>query len=402
MKTPDTFQSKEENNLIRCAVKSIADYFLNNDDNKATGLMGGEAGIILFLFYYSFCFKKSLIPYVNNRLDQLLDRIEKQEEIDLSYAEGLLGISTMMCHLAKQGFISKEKYISDDIYQVFQEYTISEIKKNNYDLLYGAGGGLLFFLNDRILLRNEHTYNILSHLMKVINKSVKDYAGMLCDSFQTGIAHGYASWLIMLPLLEKQTSTDSELLPILLEKFEKYLYVPNESDGYFPRCIYRSKDSIIWHRFGWCNGDVSCLLALLQCYEMIGEEKKKKIVIEKLKTLATRFDSIKYHVHDDAICHGSGGLFQIYKWLGNNYPCTPFSNAKNYWLQLVTSHYNKNDIFFGFRKRYFDDNNNEIISMETGLLEGLAGIGLLLISSLGFNDSWKEIFLIGLYEQGCN
>lgn len=216
MKTPDTFQSKEGDDLIRYAVKRIADFFLNNDEATTTGLMGGESGIILFLYYYSYCFNKTLIPYTDNRLEKLLAKIENQETINLSYAEGLSGISTMMCHLAKKGFIAKENYISEELYQILLDYTISEISNNNYDLLYGAGGGVLFFLNDCFLSNNRHSHEALLFIMSEINKRANNNPSSIYASFQTGIAHGYASWLIMLPYLVNMTSTDSSLLTILL------------------------------------------------------------------------------------------------------------------------------------------------------------------------------------------
>ena len=85
----------------------------------------------------------------------------------------------------------------------------------------------------------------------------------------------------------------------------------------------------------------------------------------------------------------------IFNWLSSKYQIEEFKIAGDFWLQKTLSPINFEDPYLGYRKRFFRE-DEEIVSEEMGFLEGISGIGLSLMASIGINDDWKKLLLVGI------
>ena len=398
--TQDIFHIEEDDDYsnIRLILKNIAELLVTKGCASCDDLMVGKAGIVLFLAYYGLYFDVSYLLYVQEFTDGIIDSIEETNDISFSYAEGLLGISSLFCHLAEKKIIN-QNYLSDEVYSFLSNYTLREIDRWNDEFLYGAGGGIAFFLQDYQYTHNTQSYYRLQEFSERIFHRNKIFNNILPESSPTGIAHGYSSWLILLPkLISLNICQDSNelILDGILRKYEAFLYSNYSSFGYYPRTIDNEGNATTyWNRFGWCRGDISCLIAQLQCYMMRKDEYNTETALNKLIQLSRERDAERYHVHDSAICHGSSGLFLIYNWLYTISSNDIFKEARDFWLKKTLSVIDFNDTYLGFRKRYYKG-EKEILSQEIGFLEGIAGIGLSLMASIGINDDWKKLLLIGI------
>ena len=396
----DSSPLKEKDTAVVLAVlKRIADFIVKSDGPSGIGLMGGRSGIVLFLAYYGLYLDKSYLPYVRKGIEDILDSVEKEEDISYSYAEGVLGISSFLCHLAEKELVQPALFRSEEVYTILSEFTIYEIEISKDEFLYGAGGGIAFFLQDYLFSHSVQSYQRLQRFSKEIYRRYKENGNILPPSTSTGIAHGHSSWII---LLSKQinlgicTESNTLVLDSILKRYEPYLFSSDSSEGYFPNAIDQDGNAqTYWNRFGWCRGDISCLIAQLQCYSILNRSKEKAAALEKLVRLSKERNAELYHVHDSALCHGTGGLFTIFNWLFSLYQIDEFKDASDFWLQKTLSPIDFDDSYLGYRKRYFRG-ETEIVSSEMGFLEGLSGIGLSLMASIGINDDWKKLLLVGI------
>jgi lantibiotic modifying enzyme len=390
---------KKDTAVILAVLKRIADFIVKNDGPSGTGLMGGRAGIMLFLAYYGLYIDKSYLPNVQKGIEGILDSVEKEEDISYSYAEGIMGISSFLCHLAEKKLVQQEQFRSEEVYSILSEYTIYQIENGKDELLYGAGGGIAFFLQDYLFSQSMQSYQRLQCFSKETYQRYKDNGNILPPSSSTGIAHGHSSWIILLSkLIDMGVCSDSNTLVLdsILKRYEPYLFSSDSSEGYFPNVIDQEGNAqTYWNRFGWCRGDISCLIAQLQCYEILNRSKEKAAALEKLVHLSNERNAELYHVHDSALCHGTGGLYMIFNWLSSKYQIEEFKIAGDFWLQKTLSPINFEDPYLGYRKRFFRE-DEEIVSEEMGFLEGISGIGLSLMASIGINDDWKKLLLVGI------
>lgn len=385
--------------VIQAVLRRIADFFVNSDGPSGIGLLGGRAGVMLFLAYYGVYIDKSYLLYVRKGIEEILDSVEKEEDISYSYAEGVIGVSSFLCHLAEKKIVQPELFRSEDVYSVLSEFTLYEIENWKDELLYGAGGGIAFFLQDYLFSHSALSYQRLQRFSKEIYQRYKENDNILPSSTSTGIAHGHSSWIILLSkLIDLGVCPDSNTLVLdsILKRYEPYLFSSDSSEGFFPNAINQDGNALTyWNRFGWCRGDISCLIAQLQCYTILNRSKEKAVALEKLVHLSNERNAELYHVHDSALCHGTGGLFMIFNWLYSTYQIEEFKTASNFWLQKTMSPIDFDDDYIGYRKRFFRE-ETEIVSAEMGFLEGLSGIGLSLMASIGINDDWKKLLLVGI------
>lgn len=388
-----------ENLVVMAALKRIADFFVTANGPSAASLMNGRAGIVLFLAYYGLYIDKSYLPYVQKGIESILNTVENAENITYSYAEGVMGISSFLCHLAEKKIARAQQFRSEEVYSVLSDYTLYKIYKWKDELLYGAGGGITFFLQDYLFSQSAQSFQRLQLFSNEVYQRYKAHNNILPPSSSTGIAHGYSSWIILLSKMIEIgvcPNTNSLVLDSILKRYEPFLFSSDSSEGFFPGTIDQDGTAqSYWNRFGWCRGDISCLIAHLQCYSILNRNYEKDRTLQKLVLLSKERNAEQYHVHDSAICHGTSGLFLIFKWLYSMYPIDEFKKSYEYWFHKTLSSIDFEDRYLGFYKKNIGE-KGEILSAETGLLEGLSGIGLCLMAGIGINDEWKKLLLIGI------
>jgi lantibiotic modifying enzyme len=139
-------------------------------------------------------------------------------------------------------------------------------------------------------------------------------------------------------------------------------------------------------KLGWCYGDLSIAITLLRAGKAINNASYVDFALEIAKHCAAR-EQIPIHKNNHAICHGNIGLFLMFQTLYKLTNEDIFRETSNKWLNKTLDRYQDNGIqgiaLISKKGKY-----------NMGLLTGLPGIGLCLLSALGQDIDWTDSLLL--------
>lgn len=391
------------NTQIELKLHEIATLLLNKEFTKDISLMSGMAGEILFLAYYSRQFPNlRLYDEIEIRLESIFQSINRGQD-NPTFAKGVSGINWMIEHLHKNNFIEFEietLYESSDEYLL--EYMMNFIYSNNYDFLHGGIGIANYFTNrntkktkkylehfiDALFQKVTHHENSMSFLSKV------NHNGVLINVYNFSLSHGMTSILSFLDkcISKLEMKGKSKIIIDGLLNF----YNQNKNDislynSYYPSWfndLVDQKNS----RISWCYGDLSIAHILLNFKSDELKGKYYDHAIDLINNTLNRDKPYIESINDSAICHGSSGLTLLYKDFYEITNDIKYLNKSQYWLNHCLNDDKHVDGMCGY-KMYHGSTIGW--SNETGLLEGISGIGLVLLSILdNENIGWKECLML--------
>jgi lantibiotic modifying enzyme len=133
-------------------------------------------------------------------------------------------------------------------------------------------------------------------------------------------------------------------------------------------------------RNGWCYGDLGMANALIHCGKALARADWVEFGVRiALKTTHIPFEASG--CADAAFCHGAMGLVHQYNRIYRSTHNTQFKDAAGKWLEITRDcYYRPGQYIGGYAFRSYDEasGKHEFIS-SCGLLEGAAGIGLVLL-----------------------
>lgn len=373
--------------------------FLSVSNNNDLSLLGTTGGKILFYSYLYRAEKNNkYLVYATQLLnDYINDFNTKANSID--FADGLVGLSSLIRHLQINGFIDESYEIPDEIIECIYNYTINSILNFHDDFFYGAGGALFFLIQDCLYSNKSSAWGFIADTIKVLKENGRSLFRQKCAKLfdiQAGIPHGYASWIILLCKIYNigiEETTCLEILDNLISYYIPYIYNSYKGDSFFPQTLQSNEQISIHSRLGWCNGDIPCLYALLTYSELIKNEQLQYRIIKLLTDVSHRRDLKRYSVCDAGLCHGSAGIMYIFNKLYNKYKTKDFWESFVFWKQVTLSLGNNIENPTGYMKVRYDGSKIIYETSET-FIEGVAGIGLAIISILYGIDTWDDFLLL--------
>jgi lantibiotic modifying enzyme len=144
---------------------------------------------------------------------------------------------------------------------------------------------------------------------------------------------------------------------------------------------------------GWCYGDLGIAISFIVAGNIVRNTQLLSDGIETAYKTLNRKDLVINSVRDIGFCHGTVGIGHIYNRLFHYTGCNEFKEASKYWyLKTVEISDHKH----GLKAWRFDQSSGcQKWEAEYGLLEGLAGVGLSLISSISeVEPKWDKILLL--------
>jgi lantibiotic modifying enzyme len=382
----------ENHRKIILKIHEIKSILLEYSGSENYGLMGGSAGIALFLAYYSRYFNHDAsIRKFNSLLASSISYIQNIEIPLLTFCDGISGFAWTLNHLNNNNFIKIEA-TSSEINELVFRFSEFEINRKNYDYLHGGMGSVLFF-NNQI-----HTEINKERIKKLINQmdsiSVKKFDTVFWiahfynseslyeiefpDEFvNLGLAHGVPSILLLLNKCKQMLPNYIGIRKIIIGSVNYLLSMKNDSHSisYFP-AVNISRES---SRLAWCYGDLGIGVALYQAAIALHDNELKKIALEVMLSTTARRNLMSEGVVDAGLCHGTAGIAHIYRRMFHYTQMDKFKNAADYWYDETLKMAKFDDGLAGF-KSYQGSDDGWV--NEYGLLEGIAGIGLSLISAL--------------------
>jgi lantibiotic modifying enzyme len=373
-------------------LSEISDVLLKNTEKlkDSIGLMGGKAGVALFFFYYAqLTMEEKYVDYAHELITEIFDIINKESCIH-TFAGGLAGVGWMMEHLAQNDFVEADTdEILQDLDPFLHKSMLFDIENGNYDFLHGAVGIGTYFL-DRLSKKESKDYLIelvdlldkISHQKgegKIAWESVLDHEKGT-KGYNLSLSHGIASIIVFLAkMLEKGIFIEkvSHLLNGAVNYLLSYTLDPKKYHSHFPSWISEENPSSP-SRLAWCYGDLGIGMALLQAGRAAGNKEWEEKALNTLLHSTGRRDLKENAVIDVGLCHGAAGIAHIYNRMYHATGRDIFRETALYWLDHTQKMAVYEDGYAGYKAWHTEKYGGWVA--EAGLLEGIAGIGLMLIS----------------------
>ncbi|MCK5168939.1 MAG: hypothetical protein KAQ75_03590, partial [Bacteroidales bacterium] len=134
-------------------------------------------------------------------------------------------------------------------------------------------------------------------------------------------------------------------------------------------------------------------IALWQAGKNTNNEEWKNKALEILLHTTKRKDLKENSVIDAGLCHGTAGIAHIYNRMYNNTGRDEFKKAAIYWFEQTLKMAKYDDGLAGYKAWRTPEYGG--LQNEYGFLEGIAGIGLALISAVSdIEPKWDECLLL--------
>ena len=381
-------------------------------NEKEIGILAGLSGISLFHFYYSKYFNKSENQDIGIKiLEQCGDKIN-EGSFRPTYCSGLGGFGWVLEHLLSEGFIDADSNLPLELDEYLYKMMVLDMERGNYDFLHGGLGYAFYFLkkfkNTTSIALKEKYKSMLSDFISLLKKIaikvgdnefkwesiVNKTEDKRAKVYNLGLSHGMSSIVgILTKLYEIDDFKDSaeEMLKGAINYIDKYKVLDKENTFLFPNWVDIEIESRGGGRLAWCYGDLGIGIRMWYASKVLNdfELKNKALVILRHSAKITKPN--KTLVRDAGICHGSFGNALIFQRMYEETNENIFKSATDFWINDGLEKASFKDGHAGFKQVKIGEETYKSISM----LEGIAGIGLVIINYItDNNDDWDECLLI--------
>ncbi len=381
-------------------------------ENKEVGVLSGVSGIALFQFYYA----KFLDDDTHS--DKGVETITKAVELINegftypTFCTGIAGACWTLEILKEEEFVELEDdFLSSDLDEYLLEAMRADIEVENFDFLHGAMGYGYYFLKryqntTSLVLKNGYK-EYLDELINALKKTAKkNDRGVWWESIlkrednlkgcNLSLSHGISSTINFLSRIaeHKEFYDDvSEVLTQTVQFVKSYKNRDTAESSQFPSWIVEENNVDYYSRLAWCYGDLGVGISLLHAGEALKDEELKNEAVTILKHSTKRRDVKEAGVKDAGLCHGAYGILLIYNYIYRKTKEIVFKETADYWAQQALSMGIHEKGYAGYM--VWCSSEKEQWKTEVSLLEGIAGIGLSIISYLApFDTKWDECLLI--------
>ncbi len=381
--------------------------------NEHVGVLSGISGIALFNFYYSkFTNQESHADIGVEMISSVIEKINEGYSFP-TFCTGIAGAGWVIELLEEEEFIDVD---SDELLSDLDDYLSSAIlqmgeKDKFYDFLHGVIGiGFYFFKRYQrtksVDLKEYYKVKLLEIVASLKRTAIEENSMMKWESYlvenkevkgcNLSLSHGMSSIINFLSRLAIYDDFYDEVISII-EKATQFILSNENKDvscsSFFPSWVYEGKGKNDNERLAWCYGDLGIGLTLWR----VGKVLKNDIIIQKgidtVENSCKRRDLIEAKVKDNGLCHGTFGMVQIYNYMYKETKKVIFKETADYWMEQGLKMAVHEDGYVGY-KQWFGG-TDEGWRKEINLLEGVAGIGLSIISYLApFETKWDECLLI--------
>lgn len=349
------------------------------------GLMGGQSGLMLYQsFLIQTGFKPSFKTYEIESFVNTINTSLPYHTLASGYA-GLLYCSETIedLELDAETKLALVTY-SENIGNI-------ELRKNNFDYLHGYLGISFSLLNSK----SAFALSCINQLMKskkYKNGSVywttNNIKGVIDGDL--GLAHGAAGVLALLTKFYVKNFDKQNCLNLISEIIQ--MFRKSKMKGGNSIYGYKLNDPKS-SRLAWCYGDLGIAISMWLAGIACNREDWKQEAVDIMLHAAKRRDLQKNGVVDAGICHGTAGIAHIFNRFNRETQLDEFKGATDYWIDQTLKMAKFKDGLAGYKSWQGPEKGWK---NEYGLLEGIAGIGLVLHSYLHpeIEPTWDRCLLL--------
>ncbi|AXT51766.1 hypothetical protein D1818_13275 [Aquimarina sp. BL5] len=398
--------------VLKEKLKEIHHILKENYTNKEhLGVLSGISGISLFQFYYARFIEDEQIADIGVAvISETIQRMNDGYSFP-SFCTGIAGAGWVLELLNEEEFIDidNDELLSDlDTYLL--ESMKSDIKNEYFDFLHGAiGYGYYFFKRYQNTASDslKQKYAAYLHLLiEALKESARtDQRGVFwmyelhkkdkLHGANLSLSHGMASVINFLSRLYTYEEFQESIKDLLIGAADfmiSYKYPDESNSSLFPSWVYPEMDEYTNSRLAWCYGDLGIGISLWRVGKALDNDKYQELAIHILKYAAKRRDAEEARIHDTGLCHGMFGIITIFNHMYIETKEEIFKETADFWMGEALKMDTYKDGYAGYKQWRGD---LEQWKNESNLLEGIAGIGLSIISYLTPSENqWNECLMI--------
>ena len=367
------------------------------------GLLNGRAGISLFFFYLGkFVEDEKQIEKGYSLIHTVFDDINKGYA-NQSFSSGLAGIAWAVRLLVNNDFMDKQALEGFDQLDKFLEKSMMhEISIGNFDYLHGALGIACYLMN-----KNDYNREMIAALIDILSGLRISFKGKGSAwpsktngdkrklGFNLGLAHGQPGIIYFLSKAFQAGIRKDNVNRMLRENvrfLQSHRKSPDGSGSCFSNWIMPGEKPGN-SRLAWCYGDLGVAVSLWNAGNILDEQSwKDEAENIFLKTLKRKLLAPN-GVADASFCHGTAGIAHIYNRMYQSTGKKHYKLAAGFWLKETLKMATHNNGIANYRYWYPSSEDN--YKDEPGLLEGAAGIGLVIMAAISdIVPAWDEALML--------
>lgn len=391
----DTIENRVHE-IAECIFKAME---CNEFKNSDLGLLSGQTGIIIFCSHYLKEYPnkrkaKILDVHLNSYFDQLTEGVQL-----FTYCSGLAGVLGGLRYLNETELYSVDYSDIEKSYVAFlQRFALRNIAAMDYDYLHGALGVIKYFHNDSTFVNMS-----LMLLDQMADKDGiiykwKSHVGMeRTVGYNISLSHGISSIIAVLSDLNYEL-INHEMRVQLITNACNYIMSqeinPRKYGCYFPSTSLETPEPFHRSRMGWCYGDLGVAVALWQAGKLLNNEQWKSKALEVCIFSSQRRRAEDCMILDAELCHGTASLAMMFEYMNQQTGNALFRETRDYWIMQTLGIAGHKDGLAGYKTWHGSDRG---WSNEYGILDGISGIGMMLMSVLpkwSGGYEWMKFFML--------
>jgi lantibiotic modifying enzyme len=368
------------------------------------GLLDGKAGISIFFSYLDkYTNTDNYSDIINDLIIDSFSSINNGFNFP-SYCSGISGILWTIDHLKTEGVIEADDYC-DELIPFIEERMLAFAAEANFDYLHGAIGIGLYLLNcttETNFPRIQQLIDLLEEKGIKENNTIKWVSILNRETQQNvynlSLSHGMSSTIIFLNAVLKKYPGNKQVSTLSAHTINYLLSQKDDrrenQSSRFPSHV--DIDTLTAHtgdRLAWCYGDLGNAIALYNAGIVF---HKKELIDEAVQVMihaSKQTDLNKNFVKDAGVCHGTAGIAHIFNRFYQATGDETFRRSAVYWIEKTLEMAVFKDGLAGYKTHRNGEKSNWI--NEISLLEGVAGIGLVLLSTISPDEPrWDKCLLL--------
>lgn len=393
----------EAESIVRELINEI-----QNIPEKAfsSGLLTGLSGHLLFLWHAGkFLPEQVSEPLFNKRLSEM-ETVDHTKPFGMSFGLGITGIAWLYETFLQEQADSYQPEFNQNTDILVQQYLQGVSDSTDIEYVLGVSGIAVYLARRN---RCQQALGSSELLISVLQKQAHFLDESSCawntppssiyrfnkdnnnPEFNLGLAHGVPAVLAALIALHDGLIRQKEKARQLLDAGCNWLLRqrqdPEKYGCYFGNVAEQPSTS----RLGWCYGDLTIALTLFRAGKLLQRDDLICAATEICLHASHRTYEQSF-VQDAAICHGIAGLALSFRLLSEYCPDPQIKLAEQFWHNELLMLYRTQGLK-GFY-RFGEEEGQSTYLEDTSLLNGYAGIGLYLLTTLGQKADWTEALLL--------
>ena len=318
-----------------------------------------------------------------------------KNEIIYSFCNGVAGLGLSLKYFEERDINEASvQYFIKGITPLLYKQMIVLMKSGKYSFLHGA------IEIAHCCYKNEHESLLLDDFLDELSYvSIKTCNGVawystsrekdiILNVINLSLSHGLAGIFFFM----RKICTLDTVLPLLRDSV-RFIINQQQDQTIYNVCSPTIVSEILNYRksrFVWCNGDLGTAYSFMSASNILNNNEYRDIDLKVLLHCTQRNDIKKDFVQDAGVCHGSAGIAHIFNRVYQTTGDDDFKEAALYWLDDCINKSCFNDGLAGYKvwRKY-------VWITIKGILEGIAGIGLVLLAAISdIEPDWDECLLL--------